>query len=237
MLDAVGLANRVTYKPRNLSVGQRQRVAIARALVNRPRIVLADEPTAALDKDSGANVVRLLRQLADEDGSAVMIVTHDNRILNVADRIVNMVDGHVAADIHIKENMRICAILRKCPLFKDVSPSDLTDIAQRMQREEFPPGYIICKQGDPGDRFYVIDEGTVNVLIESASGTRGAATLGSGRFFGEVALLRDEPRNATIVTDSSVSTYTLSKENFLAAVKAHKSFEEQLSSHLFQRGG
>lgn len=237
MLGAVGLAERVVYKPRNLSVGQRQRVAIARALVNQPRIILADEPTAALDKDSGANVVKLLRQLADERGSAVMIVTHDNRILNVADRIVNMVDGHVVSDINIRENMTICAILRKCPLFKDVSPSDLTDIAQKMQREEFPANTPICKQGEIGDKFYVIAEGTVHVIIDSATGTRAVAALGSGSFFGEVSLLRDEPRNATVLSDSATVTYTLSKANFLAAVKAHKSFEEQLAAQLFHRGG
>ena len=236
MLDAVGLSHRVTYKPRNLSVGQRQRVAIARALVNQPRVILADEPTAALDKESGANVVRLLRQLADERGSAVMIVTHDARILNVADRIVNMVDGHVVSDIRIKENMVVCAILRKCSLFKDVSPSDLTDIAQKMIREDFEPGVSIIKQGEIGDKFYVIAEGAVHVVVESAGGTRAVATLKEGSFFGEVALLRNEPRNATITTDGPVVTYALSKENFLAAVQAHKSFEEQLSAQLFHRG-
>ena len=212
-------------------------MAIARALVNQPRIILADEPTAALDKDSGANVVRLLRQLADERGSAVMIVTHDNRILNVADRIVNMVDGHVVSDIRIKENMAICNILRKCPLFKDVGASDLTDIAQKMQPEEFQPGQPIIKQGDIGDKFYVIAEGEVNIVVESQGGTRAVATLKEGSFFGEVALLRDEPRNATVQASTPVLTYALSKENFLAAVKAHKSFEEQLAAQLFHRGG
>ena len=236
MLDAVGLAHRVMYKPRNLSVGQRQRVAIARALVNQPRIILADEPTAALDKESGANVVRLLRHLADERGSAVMIVTHDARILNVADRIVNMVDGSIVSDIRIKENMVICGILRKCALFKDVSPSDLTDIAQKMIREDFAPGQPIITQGEVGDKFYVIAEGEVNVVVESQGGTRAVAKLKEGSFFGEVALLRNEPRNATIQTDGPVTTYALSKENFLAAVKAHKSFEEQLSAQLFHRG-
>ena len=216
-------------------MGQRQRVAIARALVNQPRIILADEPTAALDKDSGANVVKLLRQLADERGSAVMIVTHDSRILNVADRIVNMEDGHVVSDIRIKENNVICAILRKCSLFKDVGPSDLTDIAQKMVREDFGAGATIIKQGEIGDKFYVIAEGSAHVIVESQSGTRAVAALKEGGFFGEVALLRNEPRNATILADAPVIAYALSKENFLAAVKAHKSFEDQLSAQLFHR--
>lgn len=237
MLEQVGLAHRVLYKPRNLSVGQRQRVAIARALVNRPEVVLADEPTAALDQESGANVVTLLRRLADERGAAVMIVTHDNRILSVADRIVNMVDGRIVSDIRVKENLIICAILKKCPVFKDMSPSDLTDIAQKMRPEAFAAGAVIIRQGDIGDKFYVIAEGSARIILESASGTRAAATLREGGFFGEVALLKDQPRNATVQAETPVATYTLSKENFLAAVKAHKSFDEQLSAQLFHRGG
>jgi putative ABC transport system ATP-binding protein len=236
MLDAVGLSHRVTYKPRNLSIGQRQRVAIARALVNQPKIVLADEPTAALDKDSGANVVRLLRQMADERGTAVMIVTHDNRILNVADRIVNMVDGHVVSDIRVKETMVICAILKKCSVFKDMSPSDLTDIAQKMSEENFEEGARIIRQGDVGDKFYVIAKGRAQIVIESNTGTRSPASLGEGSFFGEVALLRDQPRNATVQAIEPVTTYTLSKNDFLAAMKAHKTFEEQMSGALFTRG-
>ena len=77
MLGQLGLARRVHYKPQSLSGGQRQRVAIARALVNRPKLVLADEPTAALDKESGAQVVKLLRQLATEQGCTILLVTHD----------------------------------------------------------------------------------------------------------------------------------------------------------------
>jgi putative ABC transport system ATP-binding protein len=237
MLAAVGLAERVHYKPRNLSGGQRQRVAIARALVNRPRLILADEPTAALDKDSGANVVALLRKLADENGTTVMIVTHDNRILNVADRLVNMVDGHIVSNIRVRETMAICAILKRCPVFKEMSPSDLTDVAQKMKEERFVAGSTIIRQGDVGDKFYVIAEGTTDIIIESGTGTRAAASLGSGSFFGEVALLRDQPRNATVAARDSVLVYSLAKPDFLAAVKAHKSFEEQLSAQLFHRGG
>ncbi len=236
MLDAVGLAERVSYKPRNLSGGQRQRVAIARALVNRPRLILADEPTAALDKDSGANVVALLRKLADENGTTVMIVTHDNRILSVADRLVNMVDGHIVSNIRVRENMIICAILRKCPIFKDMSPSDLTDIAQKMQQEDFAVGANIIRQGDIGDKFYVIAEGSAQIVIESEHGTRAAATIKEGGFFGEVALLRDQPRNATVQAETPVTAYTLSKADFLVAMRTHKTFDEQMSGALFTRG-
>ncbi len=95
MLEAVGLKDWANYYPGQLSGGQKQRVAIARALVGQPKIVLADEPTAALDKKSGREVVEIMRRLAKQQGSAVLLVTHDNRILDVADRILYMEDGRL----------------------------------------------------------------------------------------------------------------------------------------------
>jgi putative ABC transport system ATP-binding protein len=79
-----------------LSGGQKQRVAIARALVSQPQIVLADEPTAAGDSKSGREVVNLRQKLAKEQGCTILLVTHDNRILDIADRIVQMEDGKLA---------------------------------------------------------------------------------------------------------------------------------------------
>ena len=98
MLNHVGLGERLNYYPDNLSGGQKQRVAIARALVSHPRLVLADEPTAALDSKSGRDVVELMQKLAKEQGCTIFIVTHDNRILDVADRIVHMEDGMLKQD-------------------------------------------------------------------------------------------------------------------------------------------
>ncbi len=97
-LEQVGLGNRLDYYPDDLSGGQKQRVAIARALVSQPKIVLADEPTAALDKKSGRDVVELMQTLAKEQGCTILMVTHDNRILDIADRIVYMEDGRLAAN-------------------------------------------------------------------------------------------------------------------------------------------
>jgi putative ABC transport system ATP-binding protein len=93
ILRAVGLGQRINYYPDSLSGGQKQRIAIARALVNNPGLVLADEPTAALDKQSGRDVVELMQRLAKEQGTSILLVTHDNRILDIADRIVEMEDG------------------------------------------------------------------------------------------------------------------------------------------------
>ncbi|MEM9512508.1 MAG: ATP-binding cassette domain-containing protein, partial [Cyanobacteria bacterium P01_E01_bin.48] len=92
-LYSVGLGDRVNYLPDSLSGGQKQRVAIARALVAQPRLLLADEPTAALDSQTGRDVVTLMQRLAKERDCAVLLVTHDNRILDIADRIVQMEDG------------------------------------------------------------------------------------------------------------------------------------------------
>lgn len=98
MLDLVGLADRRTYLPGNLSGGQKQRVAIARALVSNPQIVFADEPTAALDKQSGQTVVEMLQALGQQRGTTTLMVTHDNRILDLADRIVTLEDGRIVSD-------------------------------------------------------------------------------------------------------------------------------------------
>ncbi|BAY29998.1 ABC transporter-like protein [Nostoc carneum NIES-2107] len=95
MLESVGLGHRVNYYAESLSGGQKQRVAIARALVSHPKIVLADEPTAALDKKSGRDVVELMQKLAKEQGCTILLVTHDNRILDIADRIIYMEDGQL----------------------------------------------------------------------------------------------------------------------------------------------
>ena len=98
ILEAVGLVDRVNFYPDSLSGGQQQRVAIARALVSQPQLVLADEPTAALDSKSGRNVVEIMQQLAKEQGCTILLVTHDNRILDIADRIIHMEDGRLAKD-------------------------------------------------------------------------------------------------------------------------------------------
>lgn len=95
MLERVGLGDRLHHTPDKLSGGQRQRVSIARALVAGPKLVLADEPTASLDKTSGQEAVDILKQLAMEQGTTILLVTHDYRILTMADRIVHLEDGQI----------------------------------------------------------------------------------------------------------------------------------------------
>ena len=95
ILKEVGLGERINYYPDNLYGGQKQRVAIARALVGHPSIVLADEPTAALDKKTGRDIVNLMQILAKEQHCTILLVTHDDRILDIADRVIHMEDGRL----------------------------------------------------------------------------------------------------------------------------------------------
>ncbi len=99
MLRLVGLEDRLDYLPGNLSGGQKQRVAVARALVSNPNVIFADEPTAALDKVSGRNFVDMLKTMGRERGATTVMVTHDNRILELADRIITLEEGRVVSDV------------------------------------------------------------------------------------------------------------------------------------------
>ncbi len=106
LLERVGLGHRLSHRPRELSGGEMQRAAIARALINRPRILLADEPTGNLDADTGADVVRLLRDLNHQDGLTIIMVTHNLEIVAGTDRTVRLTMGRVedhAASLSIAE--------------------------------------------------------------------------------------------------------------------------------------
>ncbi|NEP18839.1 MAG: ATP-binding cassette domain-containing protein [Leptolyngbya sp. SIO4C1] len=99
MLQQVKLGDRINYYPNQLSGGQKQRVAIARALATEPPLVLADEPTAALDGKTGREVVDLMQRLARDHQTTILLVTHDSRILDIADRIIHMEDGRLRAKV------------------------------------------------------------------------------------------------------------------------------------------
>ncbi len=238
-LAAVGLGDKLDSKPGELSGGQRQRVAVARALVASPRLVLADEPTAALDRDSGRLVVDLLQRLGREHGTTTLLVTHDHRILDVADRIVSMVDGRIASDVRVAESVRICEFLARTELFRGQTPGALAEIAEQMQRLELAAGETVFEQGDAGDRFYLVRSGAVEVLTRhdgrQDGGEKVLARLGEGDVFGETALLTREPRNATVRVVEPCELLALGQEDFRTALDRSKTLGEELRDILSLR--
>ena len=231
MLERLGLGARIDYKPHSLSGGQRQRVAIARALVNHPRLVLADEPTAALDPDSTRNVVRLFKEMTEEFGTSIVMVTHDHRIIELADRLVHMVDGRIVSDIQLNDALRICEFLKGVEVFKNLTPTELTHIAEHMAKRHYLPGEAVVREGEIGHELYLISDGEVKV----ERGGNEVARLGAGEFFGELALLSGEPRNATVVATDALETYVLGEPEFRSAMDASANFREQLRRVYFLR--
>ena len=132
-LAAVGLEEHFEKSPNEMSGGQKQRVAIARALVNQPQIILADEPTASLDGDTGREVVDLMQKLAKQQGCTIILVTHDNRILDIADRIINLEDGRLATD----QGQFVFSLSDLTSLVSDVSPNVISEMILPLSTEQF----------------------------------------------------------------------------------------------------
>ncbi len=234
LLARLGLAARVGHKPNQLSGGQKQRAAIARALVNHPRLILADEPTAALDKDSTGIVIDLLKKMT-LSGSTVLVVTHDQRIMDHGDRVVAMKDGRIESNIVVDETVRMCVFLQQVSLFAGLTPSLLVEVAQKMHKETFPAGTTLFRQGDHGDTFYLIREGKVDVFVEDDAGSKMVRTLGAGNYFGEIALLEEKPRTATVMAREPLEVYVLHKDEFLAARASFVGMRDELMRVFAQR--
>jgi putative ABC transport system ATP-binding protein len=200
-------------------------------------LILADEPTAALDEKSGAAVVQLLRQLSKDESCTSLIVTHDSRIMNEADRIVDLERGRIVSNVVVAERLFLYNSLRECVLFAALLPKEQFRIADRIsiglhpdvpaQAEVvqscpwfkiYPTGSVIVRQGERGDDFFLIRQGKVLVTMEDGpSGSRQVNELGKGDFFGDRALLRDEPRSATVTAVDTVETYTVGRELYQEA--------------------
>ena len=286
LLTYLGLATRMGYKPAGLSGGQRQRVAVARALINRPKMILADEPTAALDANSGLAVITLLQHLArerdtadlarliqqpheEDDGSGritpeqaamlptlaaergatSLIVTHDARIMNRADRIVHMERGRIVSNVVVAERLFVAEGLRRCAFFAAILPEQQQAIADGVciglhpdlpvrgaaeakfagKLEVFRPGEVILRQGDPvtdASRFYLIRRGAVRIDI----GPRTVAELTARDFFGDRALVTNEPRNATVTARETTEVYTIGRETFRRYEAISRPFIERIAA-------
>ncbi|MBD2410071.1 cyclic nucleotide-binding protein [Nostoc calcicola FACHB-389] len=228
ILEAVGLADKLNAYPGNLSGGQKQRVAIASALVTQPKLVLADEPTASLDKTAGRNVVALMHRLAKEHNSAVLMVTHDNRILDLADRIVNVEDGKLGLAL----NQELSLVL---PGFDEAL---LEKVATKPMVLTYQSEEVIVRQGDPASKFYILLEGEVDILQEFPDEpTRLINHLSRGDYFGEVGLLRDGKRTATVrvARNSEVKVMVIEEELFRLFLGNSELTKADIVRHLHQR--
>lgn len=228
MLEAVGLGDKVDRYPDQLSGGQRQRVAIACALVTQPKLVLADEPTAALDKVSGRNVMALMHRLAKEQGSAVVTVTHDNRILDLADRIIKVEDGKLG--IAVSQELAIALPGFNEALFEEAAtkPTVLT-----YESEE-----IIIRQGEAATKFYVILEGEVEVWQELPNqAPKLVNQLHRGQYFGEMGLLQGGIRTATVqvAANSEVKVMVIEEELFRRLMADSDLTSADIARHMAQR--
>jgi putative ABC transport system ATP-binding protein len=229
ILSRLGLGERIGHLPSELSGGQKQRVAIARALVNKPALVLADEPTASLDAESGQTVLELLRQMADgPQRTTVLLVTHDQRVIDHADRIVNMVGGKIVTNSLTRIAVRICRALAQIESLKGLSEVTLSRIAAFMTVETRQPGEVIVREGEEGDRFYVVGSG----VADSTKGGVFDEELCFGEGFGIISAYYKRPIPSTVTARTTMELYVLSKDDFLKALAVDTSFESRVRAAL-----
>ncbi|NES82105.1 MAG: ATP-binding cassette domain-containing protein [Moorea sp. SIO2B7] len=228
ILEEVGLTHRINAYPRELSGGQKQRVAIARALVHRPKLILADEPTAALDSKTGREVVELIQLLAQHQGSAVLIVTHNSRILDVADRIVRIEDGKLG--LGYAEQLSL--------ILPTLTDKQVSEIASKIELCTYEPSSTIIKQGELAQKFYLIIKGTVEMFKENPGEDPVCLeTLERGDFFGQIGLLRCGKYMATIRVNpnSEATIFVMDRETFLKMIGESKLTKAVINYQMLQR--
>ncbi|NET48385.1 MAG: cyclic nucleotide-binding domain-containing protein, partial [Merismopedia sp. SIO2A8] len=229
ILDNVSLLPQLKSYPWQLSGGQRQRAAIAGALVTQPKLVLADEPTAALDSQTGRQTVELMHRLAKQQGSAVLMVTHDPRILDLADRILHMEDGKL--DLAYSQELSLAL-----PGLKE---EKIATMAIKPETKIYEPGEIIFLEGDIADRFYVVLQGQVQVFRDRPGDRQQVlATLERGKYFGEIGLLKpNNQRSASVRVppDAPAKLMTINREDFLQLMNGSDLTEMAIAQTLQQR--
>ncbi len=232
MLHRLDMSNRLTYRPAGLSGGQRQRVAIARALAGQPRLVLADEPTAALDAGATDLVVREFKRLAKTEPtqrSTLLVVTHDEKIMGMADRYIFMRNGKIISNVVKGDADHIVQALKKNEIFGKLTDSTLRRIAERMGLEKYEAGTYLFRQGDIGERFYLIWQGRVEITIDIPGEPAYKVTLVPGQVFGEKAMLVADGRRAGAARAlDDVRLFSMDKLAFDATLAESPSLNEEL---------
>jgi putative ABC transport system ATP-binding protein len=232
MLDELGLGARLDYLPARLSGGQRQRVAIARALVNQPALVLADEPTAALDAASGETVMHLLGEMANRPPhTTVLIVTHDQRLLDRADRVVNMVGGRIVSNVRPKEMVRILKILQQIQELEGLGDITLTRIAERMTIERREAGATVVQEEAVGDRIYIISEGAAEAYVDG----QRVRELTVGQYFGTISAVTHSTIRETIRATTGLELFGFGADDYAQVMAADKGLEERINVLLMAR--
>jgi ABC-type multidrug transport system fused ATPase/permease subunit len=225
-----------------MSGGQRQRLAIARALLRDPSVLILDEATSALDAKTEGEILETLGELAR--GRTTISITHRLALSARSDRIFVLQDGRLVEEgthaelvraggpyqrlyeeqmAHMRAGLEPVGIeiarLRTIPLFRDLGARELALLAERLTVEQYPAGAGIVRQGEEGRKLYFLASGQVEVLVAEDARDRRINTLAEGDFFGELALLTDEPRNATVRTTMPSELYSLSRADFLSLLE------------------
>jgi ATP-binding cassette subfamily B protein len=226
-----------------LSGGERQRLAIARAVLRNPRILVLDEPTSALDAHTEAEILETLAEL--KQGRTTISITHRLSLAAASDHIL-VVDqgqlveqgshaelvragghyqglyeeqtGYVTAEAASRPEVDL-ARLRTVPLLSGLSPEALGALVGRLSVERYAAGEEVVRQGDPGDRLYIINRGGAEVLVGNGQGERRVNTLRDGDYFGEIALLAGVPRTATVRATAPTQLYSIGQADFQALLQ------------------
>jgi ATP-binding cassette, subfamily B, bacterial len=223
-----------------MSGGQRQRLSIARALLRDPRILILDEATSALDATTEREILQTLAVLAR--GRTTISITHRLSLAALADQVVVLNQGQVVergphAELaragglyqqlyeeqtgHVTTEVRVRSgvdpgRLRAIPLLANLAGETLAVMADRLMPERYAAGEVVVRQNEPGDKLFIIGRGAVEIVVKDGSGERRINTLTEGEYFGEMALLEEKPRVATVRTIMPSELYSLSRGDFLA---------------------
>jgi ABC-type multidrug transport system fused ATPase/permease subunit len=241
-----------------MSGGQRQRLAIARALLRDPRILILDEATSALDARTEAEILETLQEAAS--GRTTLSITHRLSLAARSDYVVVLEQGEIVeqgthgelahaggpyerlfeeqtayAGAGLAPAGVEAARLRTIPLFADLGPSELAALAERLTVEQRPAGDDVVRQGDEGRKLFVVASGELEVLVAGGSGERRVNTLNEGDFFGEMALLSDEPCAATVRTTMPSELYSLSRADLASLLERDDQAREAVAGQMAAR--